>query len=90
MKKPVGNAILQQGAARPTSTPKSVEDVNLNILDPTHNRGKAKIINSFATNREQVETVEKTSKGGKTKNSHARSQAETSASTQESTGRPQV
>ena len=59
---PVGNAVSQQGAARPTSTPKPVVDANLNISDPTHNRGKVRIINSFATNQEQVETVAKTSK----------------------------
>ena len=62
----------------------------MNTLDPTHNRGKVKIINSFATNREQVETMRKPSKGGKVKSSHARSQAQPITSTQGSTGRPQV
>ena len=71
---PVGNAASQQGAAWPTSTPKPVVEANMNTLDPTHNRGKVKIINSFATNQEQVETVRKPSKGGKVKSSHARSQ----------------
>ena len=87
---PVGKAALQQGAALPTSTPKPVEEADMNTSDPTHNRGKVKIINSFATNQEQVETVRKPSKGGKVKSSHTRSQAQPSTSTQGSTGRPQV
>ena len=57
---PVGNAASQQGAALPTSTPKPVVEADMNILDPTHNRGKVKIINSFTTNQEQVETHEET------------------------------
>ena len=62
----------------------------MNTLDPTHNRGKVKIINSFATNQEQMETVTKPSKGGRVKSSQARIQAHPSTSTQGSTGRPQV
>ena len=62
----------------------------MNTLDPTHNRGKVKIINSFATNQEQMETVTKPSKGGKVKSSQARIQAHPSTSTQGSTGRLQV
>ena len=62
----------------------------MNTSDPTHNRGKVKIINSFATNQEQVEIQRKPSKGGKVKSSQARSQAQPSTSTQGSTGRPQV
>ena len=87
---PVGNAASQQGATLPTSTPKPVVEANMNTSDPTHNRGKVKIINSFATNQEQVKTMRKPSKGGKVKSSHARSQAQPSTSTQGSTGRPQV
>ena len=64
---PVGNATSEQGAARPTPTPKPVVDADLNNSDPTHNRGKVKIINSFTTNQEQMETVTKPSKGGKVK-----------------------
>ena len=56
---PVGNAASQQGAARPTSTPKPVVEADMNTSDPTHNRGKVKIINSFTTNQEQVETMRK-------------------------------
>ena len=87
---PVGNASLQQGAALPTFTPKPVVEADMNTLDPTHNRSKAKIINSFTTNQEQVETQRKSSKVGKVKSSHARSQAQPSTSMQGSTGRPQV
>ena len=65
-------------------------EADLNTLDPTHNRGKVKRINSFTTNQEQVETVRKPSKGGKVKSSHARSLAQPSTSTKGSTGRPQV
>ena len=85
---PVGNAASQHAAALPTSTPKPVVETDTNTSDPTHNRGKAKIINSFATNQEQVETMRKPSKGGKVKSSHARSQAQPSTNTQGSTGRP--
>ena len=70
----LGNAALQQGAALPTSMPKPVVEADMNTLDPTHNRDKAKIINSFITNQEQVETLKKPSKGGKVKSFHARSQ----------------
>ena len=35
---PVGNAVLQQGAALPTSTSKPVGEADLNISDPTHNQ----------------------------------------------------
>ena len=87
---PVGNAALQQGAALPAFTPKPVVEADMNTSDPIHNGGKAKIINSFATNQEWVETQRKPSKGGKVKSSHARSQAQPITSTQGSTGRPQV
>ena len=87
---PVGNAALQQGTARPTSTPKPVGDADLNNSDPTHNRGKVKIINSFTTKQERMETVTKPSKGGKVKSSQARIQAHPSTSTQGNTGRLQV
>ena len=43
---PVGNAASQQpGAALPTSTPRPIGGADFNTSDPTHNRGKAKIIN---------------------------------------------
>ena len=87
---PVGNATSQQGAARPTSTPRPVVDTDLNNLDPMHNRGKVKIINSFTTNQEQMETVAKPSKGGRVKSSQSRIQAHPSISTQGNTGRLHV
>ena len=62
---PVGNAASQQpGAALPTSTPRPIGGADFNTLDPTHNRGKAKIINSFT---ESQELPKKLSKGGKIK-----------------------
>ena len=64
---PVGNAASQQpGAALPTSTPRPVGGADFNTSDPTHNRGKAKIINSFT---ESQEPLKKLSKGGKIKSS---------------------
>ena len=65
-------------------------EANLNISDPTHNRGKVKRINSFTATQEQVETVRRQSKGGPVKNSDARGQMQPSTSTHGSTGRPQV
>ena len=90
---PVGNVALQQGAALPTSMPKPVGEADLNISDPTHNRGRANIINSFANNQEQVKTQKKSSKGGKVKSSQAKIQPQPGTSTQVptgNTGRPQV
>ena len=59
---PVGKAALQQGATRLTSTPKLMVGAELNISDPTHNRGKVNRINSFTAVQEQVEIVTKQSK----------------------------
>ena len=87
---PVGKTASQQGATRLTSTPKLMMEANLNISDPTHNRGKVKRINSFTATQEQVETVKRQSKGGPVKSSDARCQTQPSTSTQENTGRPQV
>ena len=55
----VGKTFSQQGTTRPTSMPKLMVGANLNILDPTHNRGKVNRINSFTATQEQVETVVK-------------------------------
>ena len=64
---PVGNASSQQpGAALSTSTPRTTGGANFNTSDPTHNRGKAKIINSFT---ESQDSPNKSSKGGKIKSS---------------------
>ena len=87
---PVGKTASQQGATRLTSTPKLMMEADLNILDPTHNRGKVKRINSFTATQEQVETVKRQSKGGPVKSSDARHQTQPSTSTHENTGRPQV
>ena len=87
---PVGKAASQQRATRPTSTPKLMMEADLNISDPTHNRGKVKRINSFTATQEQVETVKKQSKGGPVKSSDARCQTQPSTSTHENTGRLQV
>ena len=54
---PVGKNASQQEATRLTSTPKLIVEADLNILDPTHNRGKVNRINSFTATQEQVETV---------------------------------
>ena len=90
---PVGNVAIQQGAALPTSMPKSVGEIELKISDPTHNRGRANIVNSFANNKDQVGTQKKSSKGGKVKSSQAKGQPQPSTSNQGptgNTGRPQV
>ena len=83
-----GSAALQhQRAVLPTLTPKPVGGANLNILDPTHNRGRANIIiNSFTNNQEQVETQKESSKGGKVKSSQVKSQHQPCTSTQVPTG----
>ena len=59
---PAGKTASQQGATRLTSTPKLMMEANLNISDPTHNRGKVKRINSFTATQEQVETVKRQTK----------------------------
>ena len=61
---PVGKTALLQGTTRLTSTPKPMMEADLNISDPTHNRGKVKRINSFTATTKQVETVKRQSKGG--------------------------
>ena len=63
---------LQHRNSRPTSTPKPTEEIHLNILDPTHIRGKVNRVNSFDTTQEQVGTEAKTSKGGPFKSSDTR------------------
>ena len=87
---PVGKAASQQGATRLTSTPKLTVEADLNISDPTHNRGKVNRINSFTAVQEQVEMATKQSKGGSVKSSDARGQTQPSTSSHGYTGRPQV
>ena len=60
---PVSRVTSQQGTTRPTSTPKPMVGTDLNISDPTHNRGKIKRINSFTTTQERMDTEIKQSKG---------------------------
>ena len=56
---PFGNAASQQpGAAVLTSTPRPDGGTAFNTSDPTHNRGKANIVNSFVNNQEQVQKQE--------------------------------
>ena len=64
---PVGNTTPQwpRGSV-PTSMPIPNGGLGLNTSDPTHNRGKAIIVNSFAN---PEETQKKSSKGGKVKSS---------------------
>ena len=64
---PVGNTNQQQPrVSLLTSTPITNGGLGLNTSDPTHNRGKAKIVNSFT---EPQEPTKKSSKGGKVKSS---------------------
>ena len=63
---------------------------DLNISDPTHNRGKINRINSFSTTQEQTDTEMKQSKGGPIKSSDARGHSQPSTSIQGKTHRPQV
>ena len=39
--------------------PKPAEEIDLNISDPIPNRGRVNIVNSFASNQEQVVTQKK-------------------------------
>ena len=87
---PVSKVTSQQGTTRPTSTPKPMVGTDLNISDPTHNRGKINRINSFTTTQEQMDTAMKQSKGGPVKSSDARGHSQPSTSTQGETSRPQV
>ena len=62
----------------------------LNISDPTHNRGKINRINSFTATQEQMDTVMKQSKGGPVKSLDNRSHSQPGTSTHGETSRPQV
>ena len=91
---PLGNAASQQpGAAVLTLTARPDGGAAVNTSDPTYNRGKANIVNSFVNNQDQVQKQRKSSKGGKVKSSQTKSQPQSSISTQVpsgNTGRPQV
>ena len=60
---------MRSGASVPTSKPRPQEGSWLNTPDPTYNRGKAQIINSFTDPQEPQEQQKKSSKGGKKKSS---------------------
>ena len=56
---PVSGVTSQNINPRPTSTPKPAEEQQLNISDPTHNRGKINRVNSFDTAQEWANTEAK-------------------------------
>ena len=87
---PVSKVASQQGTTRPTSTPKPMVGAELNISDPTHNRGKINRVNSFTATQEQMDTVMKQSKGRPVKSSDARGHSQPSTSTHSEASRPQV
>ena len=60
---PVSQVTSQNINPRPTSTPKPAEEQQLNISDPTHNRGKINRVNSFITAHERTDARAKMSKG---------------------------
>ena len=74
--------------SRPTSTPKPTEVQQLNISDPTHNRGKINRVNSFDTTQERVKAD--ASKGGPFKNSDTRGLPQPGTSNQGESHRPQI
>ena len=87
---PVSRVTSKQGTTRPMSTPKPMEGIDLNISDPTHNRGMISRINSFTTTQEQMDTEKKQSKGGPVKGSDARSHSQPGTSNQGESHRPQM
>ena len=67
---PVRNAAPQwQWDSVPTSMPITDGGLCPNTSDPTHNRGKANIVNSFTNPQEPLEPQKKLLKGGKVKSS---------------------
>ena len=87
---PVSRVTSQNINPRPTSTPKPAEEQQLNISDPTHNRGKINRVNSFDTTQEQVNTEAKMSKGGPFKSSGMKGHPQPSGSNQVESHRPQL
>ena len=74
--------------SRLTSTPKPTEVQQLNISDPTHNRGKINRVNSFDAAQEWVKAD--ASKGGPFKSSDARGHPQPGTSNQSESHRPQI
>ena len=93
----VGNAAPQwQRGSALTSMARPDGGLSPNTLDPTHNRGKTNIVNSFTYIQEPLGPQHKSSKGGKVKRSQgsqAKNQPQPSTSSHISprnAGRPQV
>ena len=74
---------------RPTSMPK-LDDLILNRLDPTDNRGKIKRVNSFEIAQERAASSLKISKGGPVKGVSTKIQHRPSTSHQAEQRRPQL
>ena len=74
--------------SRPTLTPKPTEVQQLNISDPTHNRGKINRVNSFDTAQGWAKAD--ASKGGPSKSSDARGHPQPGTSNQGESCRPQI
>ena len=85
---PVSQVTSQNIDPRPTSTPKPTEVQQLNISDPTHNRGKINRVNSFDTAQERVKAD--ASKGGPFKSSDTGGHPQPSGSNQVESHRPQL
>ena len=75
---------------RPTSTPKPEDELILNRSDPTDNRGKVNIVNSFEITQDRAATLLKMSKGGPIKNLGTKIQSRQSTSNQTESCRQQL
>ena len=62
-------ADVRSGTSVPVSTPRPQGGSQLNSSDPTYNRGKAQMINSFTDLQDMQDQEKKSSKGGKKKSS---------------------
>ena len=75
---------------RPTSTRKPEDELILNRSDPTDNRGKVNIVNSFEIAQDRAATLLKMSKGGPIKNLGTKIQLRQSTSNQMESCRQQL
>ena len=87
---PVSQATSQNRSPRPTSTPKLEEEQNWNSSDPTHNRGKIHMVNSFESAQKRTDSRTKMSKGGPFKSSGMKGHPPPSGRNQVETHRPQL
>ena len=85
---PFSQITLHHISSRPTSTPKPTEVQQLNISDPTHNRGKINRVNSFDAAQDWAKAD--ASKGGPFKSSDARGHPQPGTSNQSESRRPQI